>query len=84
MVQSLDLKTLSEWEVLPALPTAVAYGVFVNDGDELVLVNTAYGNLLRFNENNRTFSIIQGQALPVGGNGTPALAVDDSSLYGCL
>ncbi len=81
LVQSLDLGRPSEWTLLPALPTSVTYGVFVQDGDDLILLNTEYGNVLRFDEADRTFSVIQSHAFL--GDGVAALAVTDGSLSGC-
>jgi hypothetical protein len=70
--------------MLPELPTGVYRGVFVRDEGELVLVNAGSDNLLRFDEINWTFDVIDGQTIPIIGLGTLALAVHDASLNGCI
>ncbi len=81
-VEALSLATL-EWTTLPALPTKVAFGYFFYDGGELILANGRYGNLLRFNPENKTFSVIPGQTMPVYATYVSAVAVTDEQLYGC-
>ncbi len=83
LVETLDLSNPSEWQNLTALPTAVYNAVFARDGDDLIIINSYYSNMLRFNVNNLTFSLIQGQALPLTGGNCEALAIDDRVLFGC-
>ncbi len=81
-MESLNLSTL-EWTTLPNLPTDVTHGKLVYDGDDLVLVNGDYGNFLRFNPGNRTFSVIPGPTMPGMDYGATVLAIVDDQLSGC-
>jgi hypothetical protein len=62
----------------------VYYGVFVQDGDDLLLVNTEYGVILRFDEDAETFEAVHGQIFPVTSHQASVLAVSDDSLSGCV
>ncbi len=83
LVQSLDIHNPTGWDLLPDLPTEVRYGAFVEDGDDLVLVNAYDDNLLRYDEGSQTFGVIEGQNVGLGGMGVAVVAVNDTNLHGC-
>ncbi len=82
MVQALDLRAPTEWETLAELPADVGNGAFVEDGDDLVLVNPHGGNILLFDETSLTFSVFDDQTVPFP-SGSLVLAVNDLSLHQC-
>jgi hypothetical protein len=53
------------------------------DGSDMVLVNTYYGNVMRFNKDSQTFSIITGLTTAVIGDYSTVVAVTDDQLFGC-
>jgi hypothetical protein len=83
-VQSLDLSNPTAWQSLPDLPSDAQLAAFVRDGDDLVLVNPTYKNLLRFNVADRTFAVVEGQTLPIVGGGVSMLDISDSMINGCV
>jgi len=82
-VMILNLSNPTEWEYLDPAPTYILDGYFVRDGEDLIIVNTYPGNMLRFDKNTLTFSVIEGSSLIYDDVGVTVLAVNDDVLYGC-
>ncbi len=82
-VLSLDLDSMT-WSRLTDLPSpAASWPAFVQDGGDILLVNPYHNNVMLFNQEDLTFTIVTGQGTGVNGGLSLVIPVMDENLHGC-
>ncbi len=82
-VVSLSLDSMT-WSRLPELPSPAPSGPsLIRDGNNVFLANPAHDNVMLFDQDDETFSVITGQGTGVTGVYATVIAVNDENLHGC-
>jgi hypothetical protein len=75
--------TTMQWRTLQRLPSPSDRATFVQDGDDLILVNPHKGNILKWNEQEDIFTEIPGVSTGVTGPFSSVIALSHKDIPGC-